>query len=50
MPQMKELLTYLNSNNYTCNGGKVRRQIHPMPMGMPAAPHIVNLRKRTPTP
>ena len=43
LPQLEELLTYLITNNYTCNGGKVRRQIQGMPMGMPAAPQIANL-------
>ena len=43
IPQLEELLTYLITHNYTCDGGKVRRQIQGMPMGMPAAPQIANL-------
>jgi hypothetical protein len=55
MPQLEELLTYLITQNYTCNGGKVRRQIQGMPMGMPAAHRLpiwraIRSRKRTPTP
>jgi len=41
--QVEALLTHLVTNNFTCNGGKVRRQIKGMPMGMPAAPQIANL-------
>ena len=41
--QVEELLIYLITHNFTCNGGKVRRQIKGMPMGMPAAPQIANL-------
>jgi hypothetical protein len=38
MPQLEELLTFLITHNYTCDRGKVRRQIQGIPMGMPAAP------------
>ena len=41
--QLAEFITYLIYNNYTFNGGKVKRQIMGMPMGMPAAPQIANL-------
>ena len=41
--QVEALLTHLVTNNFTCNGGKVRRQIKGMPMGMPVAPQIANL-------
>ena len=43
IPQLRELLTYLVTHNFTSDGGKVRRQIQGMPMGMPAAPQIANL-------
>ena len=43
MEQTQHFLTYLINNNYTLNGGKVKRQIQGMPMGMPAAPQIANL-------
>ena len=41
--QVAELLTYLIEHNYVNIGGRVLRQIKGMPMGMPAAPQIVNL-------
>ena len=40
---MAEPLAFLIKHNYTCNGGHVERQIKEMPMGMLAAPQIVNL-------
>ena len=40
--QIRELLTFL-IENYTCNGGQIKRQIKGMPTGMPAAPKIANL-------
>ena len=43
LSQVEELLAYLITHNYTCDGGQVRRQIQGMPMGMPAAPQIANL-------
>ena len=43
MSQLEELLTYLITHNYTCDGGQVRRQIQGMPMGMPSPPQIANL-------
>ena len=41
--EVRDLLVFLMNNNYTCNGGRVCRQIKGMPMGMPAAPQIANL-------
>lgn len=41
--EVQDLLIFLMAHNYTCNGGRVRRQIKGMPMGMPAAPQIANL-------
>ena len=41
--QISEMLHFLIHTNFTFNGGKVRRQIRGMPMGMPAAPQIANL-------
>ena len=41
--QIRELLTFLIENNYTCNGGQIKRQIKGMPMWMPTAPQIANL-------
>ena len=43
IPQLAEMIYYLIHTNFTFNGGKVRRQIRGMPMGMPAAPQIANL-------
>ena len=41
--QVAGLLAFLVTNNYTCNGGRVRKQIKGTPVGMPAAPQIANL-------
>ena len=43
MADLKELVTVAVQNNYTCNGGRVRRQIRGMPMGLPPAPQLANL-------
>jgi hypothetical protein len=43
MADLKELVSTAVNNNYTCNGGKVRRQIRGMPMGLPPAPQLANL-------
>ena len=34
LADLKELITAAISNNYTCNGGRVRRQVRGMPMGL----------------
>ena len=43
MADLKQLITVAVVNNYTCNGGRVRRQIQGMPMGLPPAPQLANL-------
>ena len=40
---LKSLITFAVQNNFTCNGGRVRRQIKGMPMGLPPAPQLANL-------
>ena len=43
MVDLKEMVTVAVQNSYTCNGGRVRRQIRGMPMGLPPAPQLANL-------
>ena len=43
MVELKELVTFAVENNFTYNGGRVRRQIRGMPMGLPPAPQLANL-------
>ena len=42
-PLFQELFTYSLTNNYTYNGGILRRQVQGMPMGWPPAPQVANL-------
>jgi len=37
------LVKFSVENNFTCNGGRVRRQVRGMPMGLPPAPQLANL-------
>ena len=41
--ELREMVTVAVCNNYTCNGGRVRKQIRGMPMGLPPAPQLANL-------
>ena len=43
LADLKTLITFAVENNFTCNGGQVRRQIKGMPMGLPPAPQLANL-------
>ena len=41
--KLREMVGYSILTNYTFNGGKIRRQVKGLPMGIPHAPQLVNL-------